>query len=271
MIGSYIDLGNPVADHPLCPKTGWWLSLPNARGGARFQDITKSNRDGTMSSGATWAGGPPRPGDPVGIGCTGGASCSMSLPAIAAGAPFALALWHFPTTWPGAFTALFDDATRQYSIFYNTSGDRSFSGALLADASLNDMVEKSWWHALYTRATGQTEVRCYRNGILVHTSVNSNTAANAETLFFGSNPSTGGSNYNGLYGEIMLDVTRGYTADQAWSLYEQSQRGYPDMLRRFSRRVYSFGEVAAAGFDAANFPYTEPRQPTLTSWVASPY
>src|SRR5690349_4775681 len=55
-----IDLGNPVADHPLnLGLVAWWLSLPNNSGGTRLFDITGHGNTGTLTAGPTWRTGLP--------------------------------------------------------------------------------------------------------------------------------------------------------------------------------------------------------------------
>lgn len=239
MISRTVNLGSPVNPNAAENRAlaGWWGALNQGAhyGGARLLDLRLSNHASLTST--TWSGFKP-PGGYGSIRCTGGGEITIAMPAIAANVDFYLEFWHYPVTWPGAFTALLDDTAREWSVFFDTSGERSFDIGpcdVLNFSGTYGMTAGSWWCFAMTRVGDAG--RAYVNGVQIgaRTGVAANTAA-AATLSFGGNPS-GGSTYDGYYDGIRLALGRGLSDADALASYRERRLGYPTALNWITRDV----------------------------------
>jgi hypothetical protein len=181
--------------------SGLVIGLLLYEGSGNPSDLSGNGNNGTLAGGASWTT------DAAGnaVSCTGGGRIEVPFPAVASGDDFSLCVIHKPTTWPGGFTTLFDDSGRNWSTFFNTSGNLSFSGALVTIGGSEGMTAGSLWQYLYTRdRTGTSNGTAYVNGTQKNQANGSAFSASAVTLHFGGNPSGGGSTYNGIYDAIYL-------------------------------------------------------------------
>lgn len=257
---STIDLGDPVADHPLNRGlTEWWLALPGRGLGQTLPGLA-GRYPGTLTGGATWAAGP---NGFAGVSVSGGSYLSLPDWANLAAGDFTLVVVHTPRTWPGSYTALCDKGTsglnRQMSLFYDTAGNMSYygigTGAPAIAGPNTGMTAGKTWHFVLTR-TGSA-CSTWVNGVSGGTFTEAGTTAGTGgTWQFGANPSGGGTAYDGIYHEIRY-APRGVSQSEAVGLYDQWRRSHPDTLRRASRRPRSFvvssppTPPAASSFPAA--------------------
>lgn len=108
---------------------------------------------------------------------------------VSAGGGYTWRLLFSPLTWPGEFTAGWDDSARVMAVFFNTSGVRSFS-SLLGVTSFGTLTGGGTYDIILTCNPGNTAHRLYVNGDAVTTGGALNVDTNA-TLDLGGNPSTG--------------------------------------------------------------------------------
>lgn len=167
--------------------------------GTTSTDLSGNGATGTLGGGASWTT------DAAGnaVACTGGGNIQVAFPAVSSGESVTLLVIHKPTTWPGTFTALFDDAARQFSMFFNSIGNETFNGgAVFLYGGHEGMASGSLWQYLYVRDMSGGTSTVYINGSSTDSGSAGIGTASAATLHFGDNPSTGGSTYDGLYDEI---------------------------------------------------------------------
>lgn len=142
-------------------------------------------------------------------------------PALSAGSPASLSLWLYPNTWTGGFTALGDSAVRRASLFFDTNGDLSFAGGIWGDISATQstgMINGSLWHLFVTRPDNTT-VYFFVNGIKKATWTGTIvTSMIATSIEWGSNPSGGGTNYQGDILEVCLYHSHAFIAPQLYAL-----------------------------------------------------
>lgn len=105
--------------------------------------------------------------------------------------------------------------------------------------------DTNWDHFVFT-VGGGLGMRCYRKGVLVGSNAATPTRTQSSVGFWLSRLHTaGGLNYyypGRIHHVIVLD--RAVEAVGAATLYDQYQRGFPDMLNRPRRRVYSVPDGA---------------------------
>ena len=243
---SYIDLGNPVSDHPLNRGlAGWWLPLPNNQGGSKLFDLTGHGNHGTLTISPTWAG------------VLNGFGALQFSGANYVNVPYAANLKAAGQTYSGMVRP---ETTDQYQFpiatytsnadglevfFENGTGVRW--GSFDVKTAAYTVSLGAWAHVVGTiTAAGGLEL--YVNGVSRATAAGCGYtgASNTAPLTIGAR--NGGGVY-GLRGRVqsMAVHNRVVSASEAAALYHQAQRDYPDLLRRWSRRIYSFAAVAAAG------------------------
>jgi hypothetical protein len=241
MLGRYIDLGNPVSDHPLnAGLVEWWLPLPNNQGGSRLFGL-RNRHHGTITD-ATWGTGPngfaalkfDGTGDRVEVahhaGLVGMAKLSVSC-------------WVYPTSTPSADDE-FVKKDSCYLLRYAASGALQgavWTGGLnIWQSAAGVIPDNTWtWVGLrYDGAEGTTWVNGRQDGSSSFTGAVA-TAANA--LGIGASPG-GGEDFPGLITDVRVQAD---AVDMA-AIYDQSRRGYPDLLRRYPSRAYLFAPAAAA-------------------------
>lgn len=253
MAGAYIDLGNPVADHPLNRGLlGWWLPLPNNSGGSRLFDI-KGGRHGTLTNGPTWAAGP---------------SAAQAL-------SFDGSDDHWISTLPSLTAVTLEVVYRSTSSAANmhlvnhdstgggggrvwqhrqTSGGKfnwipfDFGGnprSVTGNVTVND---GNWQHVVCVYDASTNAI--YVNGALDATGTpggGTGMDSSVTNVEFGlPNGNTGGAYFSGQLAHAAV-LNRVVAASEVWGRYEQWRRNFPDTLRRFSRRAYLFGSGVGGG------------------------
>lgn len=138
-----------------------------------------------------------------------GTTNAITLPgaiAVVAG-DFTVSLWFYLAAFNGGFCTLFDKggsgSTYEMSVFFNTSGDVSYSGfgrATSSSVRTLGITTGAWQHIAVTRA-GST-VTYYRNGRATSTDTNSGVLTSTNAWALGTNPSLGGTNPTGAYDDV---------------------------------------------------------------------
>ena len=254
MLGSpQIDLGNPVADHGLnYGLTAWWLPLPNNQGGSRLFDLCGKS-PGTLTNGPTWTTGP-RPefaavqydgtNDYASLGTfTGLGSTNRTL-----------AVLFRPTTVDGTSRRVVcfpagegADATAEQTPFVvnvRSTGAQVGFGGTPYQGYINYTPTANAWHFLVASVTGQVcTAWLWKDG--AYTSLGS---SGTNTGGVATNPVGYIGRFNTGYGQYfagqVADVRLYYRPSDAGfaaALYDQSRRGHPDTLRRWSPRARLFG------------------------------
>jgi len=241
----FLDLGNPVAKHPLNDGlVGWWLGLPNNSGASTWFDLV-SGQHGTLTSGYTWTA------DPAGRGALSLSSANAYLPDRAFGTgAYSAACWFYPTGLGSYQNLLRSDGGSGGSGNYwilrvNPSAGLDWYAATAAGGSITagSLSNNQWYLALGTRsASGATAL--YSNGVSIGTSsgVPASAGGSGNNTWVGSLSATF-EFFAGTIGAAWL-WDRELSASEVWSLYDQVSRGHPDTLRRWSRR--SRGYVATS-------------------------
>jgi hypothetical protein len=260
-----IDLGNPVERaHPMNRGlVGWWLPLPNTVGGTRLWEIMHPGTDtGTLTSGAGWAPGTNGFQAVAFDGTDDYVSVSdntdFDLAGVTTGTGYAFACWfrrltHDTNDAPACKrggTALADVGwdmmmTDGGDILTVTVSDGTNSRGANSLTAFND--SSRWYHVLWTHTTAGRG-RLYVNGKREFDDnwPDIDDCSNAQPLLFGIGPASS-SPFNGRMTDVRI-WQRGFDTDEdAWAYYDQSRRGNPDLLRRYSPAVWSFGKSAAAG------------------------
>lgn len=235
-----ISLYDPFAADPFCGDLD--QKKPIARGlidafvflnsnaNKTFRNLANPTRNGTIT-------GTPAC-HPKGIYVTGGASFDYT-PNFPSVLDFAIRIVLTPVTWPGAFTTILDQTSRQASFFVDTSGNISYASAITIGTPATGMVVGKRWDFVVTRNTlnataGTTDT--YVNGKLLGTVDVSGTLAFTQAFKFGTNPSTGGSNADAIYEQVQLwsrglrhhEVQQLYVEPFAWML--PRKRGSVDQV-----------------------------------------
>ncbi len=254
-----VDLGNPVEwGHPLNRDlAGWWLPLPNVVGGFRVFDITGRGSHFPFDNTARWRGTQNAPPGFQTFGSVTAASWTLT------GTGFGSLSQFNPTTGitvAGWSRILTDDdravmskpttgSTLQFSLVPRSSGRAEFnvnttgSGAQSATSGNGFWATFQWNHfcGTWDAANG---AQVYVNGILRATTAATGTLLTGSAdPYIGSNPSTG-NQMQGQIADLRLYANRRLKPDEVWALYEESGRGYPTALRRYTPAVWSFAVPA---------------------------
>lgn len=257
MIGSYIDLGNPVADHPLNRTlTSWFLLLPPIAGGSRFFDLCR-RFTGTLTGGPTWTASRNEWSALACIAIThyvSAGSTDLMFPSQTDGSivisnrkrdTTLRASSSFGTTLASTKKINVHMPYSDGTVYFDWAGESSGS-TRLSIAGLSFDTNQDHW--VFT-VGGGNGMKIYRKGVQVA----SNAATPSRTLDATNvcdiNRGLGASSTPGDISDYLEVRTyaSALQASDAWRLYEDWREGYKDTLRRFSRRVYSFGTVAAGG------------------------
>lgn len=237
-----------------------WLGIPGYAGGASIHDAG-GRRAGAgtvaLSGGASWAP------DSRGFGfvrATGGADLSVPVPYVGGvagvtyGDSWVLSWWFAPLSYPVLYTAIIDDAGRIFSSFYNTGGTNSFLhnfGAL--------PVGGCYRLSLAYLSTGTTTIgsmRTYKDGVFQNSSTPAGPFWSSPlTVSFGGNPSGSATpgyptaRYGGvLFRRVPPGGVSGVLDAIARGDADEAAAGFPNALRRWSRRAYLFAPAAATAY-----------------------
>lgn len=257
MLGKYIDLGNPVADHPLNRGlVTCWLPLLNNRGGSILFDLTRSGNHGTLTAGPLWTSCVENKASLTALSFDGSDDYVLGVSdPTAGGVAVSVAALVYPGTASfGGYVCSTDNRSSGYGWYLNQSGagpdkwrfvkEVAFSQGLVdSDVSV---VANAWQLPMGT-CDAAGAIKIYVDGMQ-----QSGSATQSGTMTVGqtvalrlSRRSDAAGFYSGRIA-CLWTWNRGLTQSEAYLFYEQTRRGWPDLLRRFSRRVSSFGSVAAA-------------------------
>lgn len=253
MLGRYLDLGNPVSDHPLNRGlVAWWLGLPNNSGGGTLFDLCGRNPLALTNSPA-WS--PDR-------NTFGGTRLVRSsnqyatrASAVVSAVPFTVSMW-CKLTNVSESQYLFEIGTSNAAFWSVNAQGAATSIRLVCNNNLVGTAAGTWTNGVWFNATAvfaaNNDRRVYVNGGGKGTDANTvNVTPGAQTRI-GSYPDTGPLGPDGTVSDVRV-WNRALDDGEVFAAYEQGLRGNPDTLRRWSRKVSVFGGVASGGggFQAA--------------------
>lgn len=247
--GRYIDLGNPVAKHPLNEGlVAWWLPLPNNQGGGTLFDLL-GRYNGMLTSGPTWVAGPSGFQAPS----FDGSNDYVALPAnVLSSTTFTLAVRFYPTsisTYHAAFSIYASDSNSVELFIHAEGGNGSLGGGNYSNwARASAVLSANQWAWVGLTSTGSV-TQLYLNGDTTGTTGTTNISTFSEVAEIGSRESIGSHLYpfSGVIAEVKLYNGRCLDASLMQKLYDDGMRGYPDTLRRRPKRSYGFTQAAPAG------------------------
>lgn len=249
MLGKYLDLGNPVADHPLNQSlVSWWLPLPNNSGGSRLFDLRGGNH-GTLTSGPTWTAGP------NGFGAVqfDGSNDYVDLgnaPQLEITGHLTLAAFVRTTDLSG-YRELLQCAQggspfngygfgtgsngNKFGYWQNGFSDWQNSGTDCKDDKYH------LWTVTVDSATGSF----YLDGRPDGTFSAGSRSASGQQKSIGAGANV--PRYLACKLGCLWVYSRALSASEVAGLYDQTLRGHPDTLRRWTPRVWSFGTAGGGG------------------------
>lgn len=239
MSSGHIDLGNPVANHPLNQSlVSWWLPLPNNSGGTRLFDIG-GGKHGTLTNGSSWSTAP----NSFGAITLDGTNDYVSGSALYSGSMTVAvhAMGVLPTTTQDAIG---DSSARIALRWYD-----GFNGSAPAW-----IVQTSTFHIQNATAAAANEIRTLI-GVWDESSKRQEFFVNGKSVALNTRSGSIGTLGNlrlGIHANGTANPFRGsiYSASQhsralsvseCWLLHEQMVSGFPNLLRRYSRKAYFLG------------------------------
>lgn len=217
-----------VAQQPLNMKhpinesiIGCWAQLPFTYTNARIRDQLNRNHL-TVGSGCSMSMLGPT-GRAVRFSASNLTLSSDCFKRVNGVGNITVALWIRPTIG-GSYMAVFDSANRDLTFMIDTTiaGYVGAGGTSAGMAFSPAFTSGEWQHLIFTY--DGTQVKVYRNGVLSGTTTLGNKVF-TDNVVFGTNPSTGGTNYVGLQsGWRIWDRT--FTAKQCRELYAEARVGY---------------------------------------------
>jgi hypothetical protein len=255
-----VDKTRPISDHLLNRGLAYWsLALPNLSGGKRLWDLT-GHAHGTLTNEPEWATAPGGFGAIRSTGGAGGHDYVVAQPAgkVPTTGPFTLSFAmrhrtstglsvfggfgpHAPMTADrvGEFRMLLVNGTNYWWSF--SSSDWNTGIALDTDSE---------WHFVSLTHDGATTAAFYRDGVQRATtvlSVNAIGQGEGGTAVFQNTKHYGGANSPDADVASLMIHGRALSQPEASELARQWRAGFPDMLRRYPSRAWSFGAEQAAG------------------------
>jgi hypothetical protein len=263
---SRLNYGQPVnRAQPLnCGLVGWWLVLPQWRGGLAWRDLVKRH-NATLTALATadaWQGPCGRPGGwgSLDFDGTDGTAVVSYHPRIAvAVGNFTVSCWIRPeaANWgTGQYRTIFDSEDRHLSMFLDAGAANGYFygvGQFGDGGTFSETwVVNEWQHFAWTRLG----IACvlYRNGRQVAQFDGNAYVTNARDWHIGGNPSGSGVFWDGKQDDVRL-YNRWLSGAEVRELYSRSLRGQDGLLSRTRRPVYFAPAAPPGGF----VPYPRPR------------
>lgn len=231
----FINLGNPVSSSPLNNGlVGWWLGLRNNSGSPTWFDLV-NQQNGTLVSGYSWSALPNQ---------FNGLSLSSSnayLPDRSFGTgAYSAACWVYPTALSGYQNLLRSDSGlggvgNFWFLRVNGTGLEWYPSNIGGVIGVGSLSNNNWYLVVGTR-DGSGNSALYLNGVQLgtNTGATNNAGGSGNPTWIGS---LSGSIefFAGTVGAAWM-WNRALSTDDVWRLYDQTLRGYPDTLRRRSRR-----------------------------------
>ncbi len=260
MFGKYIDLGNPVASHPLNDGlVGWWMGLPNNSGGSTLFDLLGKNH-GTLTGGTSWGSGV---GGLPAVGYNGSDYVELNAAQLLGGtsSPFTVEFDCYMGDSNGnALATLNYGGAGLFFGYVNINGN--YQGWSLGDSSWQPQQDgrsglvAGRYHVVFTyngSGVGSTaNYGIYQNAV-------AGTVANAGA--YGGNGAVSRLGYHVGADDWLGTIystrvyNRALSADEVGRLYEQSLVGYPHTLRRYSKRIWLSDSSGGGGAVTGPFPY----------------
>jgi hypothetical protein len=178
---------------------------------------------------------------------TGGGYIRASRPRGFLLSDFTICFWYYPLSFTGTYTALIEGDQRDFSLFTNGSNITFIATITRGDvtsATINFQLNS--WNFFCVTKTGSGNLTFFNNGIQrsTHAIPFVNEYAFSTFFYLGANITTGGTNSNAFYDDIMIFNTAS-THNEVQFIYEQG-RGGGLLLQPPRRRSY----FAAGGFKA---------------------
>lgn len=152
-----------------------------------------------------------------------------------------LGLWIKPSAF-GTYKSIYDTTNRHASFFINAATDiyTGFGGTAGGITSTISFTTDEWQYLMV--CYDGFNVAVYRNGRLAGTRTLGNTVF-TDSLVFGTNPSGGGSNFQGWQAGWRI-WSRSFNANQAYALYKQAKIGFRDMYNYLAPRQVDYNPPA---------------------------
>jgi hypothetical protein len=249
-----IDLGNPVADHPLNRGlVSWWLPLPNTSGGSRLLDIVRgpgSRYTGTLTGGPTWEAGP-----------TGFASINFDgsddrVTTFDFTDPVVTVTGWFNTRSLSALQHIFghrNTTRRSQLMIAATTGTVTFETSNTTPTvnsinSASTVTVDRWYWFCATVDYPNTFKALWLNGVeeTSTTGISGALGAGGVAFALGSRSATLSGPFNGRITGARY-YGRAFTGSEQYALYADELAGCPTTLRRYTPKTFSFGKPAAGG------------------------
>jgi hypothetical protein len=234
-----LDAVSPVEwGHPLNRGRVQWLSgLPGFGVGPVAHDLTGNRNHGVLAAGATWGYGPPG----VRAVVMNGTDDHVSFTQVGVSNGVTIAAWVYATALSGR-----QGVCHNGKVFLGTNGTTIewWPNTDTTVVSAGSIATGRWYRLLATQAGTSYAVYLDGNVTGSGTTVGLNGSAEATTCWGKFNGTTWP--WVGSYTDMSI-WRRGVSAAEAWAEYDQSRRGYPDLLRRVSSRVWSFGYDTGGG------------------------
>jgi len=277
MHGGGIDLGNPVANHPLNDGlVSWWMGLPNAGQGQVLRNLT--GRAGINLAGYSLTNYDGFPAITFSSSSSRTGSVSGDIPLHGT-----LHAVEIITRTPSASNTYacdfgFDDSAgngnRRAIIFgYQTNAFNVFNNSAYptgnsADTQIAYAGADVWQQIVYT-SDGST-LRGYRNGVqMLSVSANLNLTSRNYQHDVGRPYAHAGSYYSGTIQSEKI-YARFLTDSDVFALYEQWRRGFPDTLRRIPTRRWSFADLVTTTYTQKRFRFrNDDGSETTATWNAA--
>jgi hypothetical protein len=263
VLGQYVDLGNPMAAHPLNDERVMWLyGLANPyTGGMYWQDLTGRGNHGLRVDGATWSEAPDGRHGLSLDGATGYVDVGADIPSLMVTTPFTAAGW-FRTVndWQQQIVSVYSQDPFPAGIILGVNVDGSSGGTLglLSGDGVSNLkiigssgaVNDGAWHHAAAVWTG-SDCELYLDGQLVTSSPYSVAPGYGAATYIRVGSHSENGNVVGLFSGSLADVSlwgRALSASEVFDLYAMSAAGYPPggPLRYWSRKTWVLGGATAS-------------------------
>jgi len=252
VLGRYIDLASPISDHPFNAKTvAWWLPM-YGRLGTSLLDLT-TRRTLALVNDSSWKSGASAEFPSLDFDGTDDYATLAVQPTSVTDDVYAEAVIN-PRVLPqngggtngGTFVNVGENGGSaggwSLSISGTSFGDPGsrltilFPGVGWTNFTYSFATAGAWYHVVVGRAAGTW--RAWINGVVDATTSTQSISAPAATTRLGAR-TDGTHTFNGRVGSARIAETAPTDAIAA-GLYDQWRRGYPDLLRTYSRKSYLF-------------------------------
>ncbi len=248
----FINLGNPVSSSPLNNGlVGWWLGLRNNSGTSTLFDLSGRNQ-GTLTNGPTWTAGVPAfsavnfAGTNQYVSVTNGGGLNN----LQSGSIVIACRW--TATQPANYGVYGAVLSRQENGVLSNQivglggtnpatagvnfGMDVYSPVITGSTAVGLNVDR---HIVITYRSGSQSL--YLDGVLDGTGGGTGGIANSAStpMTIGAWPGDGSVYSISVIHSVQV-YSRELSGNEAWRLYNQWQRGYPDTLRRWSRRSSAY-------------------------------